>query len=182
MSDDIADFVSMLIVQIYSKNSNVNQPLEDLADCARRNGKPSLATCLDEGVVSYLKIKRLLRNKTRQLRKFMASSKHRTPKHSNGKSATNAKYDTSNDKLLLAAYHTARNYETIAKTMLRDGLKNAKNQSLAPNTYYAMRNCIQKAKYHNIMRKKVASALKFKLCVQSAMPAHSSTFPQELSC
>ena len=182
MNDDIADFVSMLIVQIYSKNSNVSQPVEELATCVRKNGKPLLAMCLDEGVASYLKIKKLLRNKSRQLKKNMISVKGLATKQSHERRTAAAKYQNGTDKRLHTAYHVARNYESIAKQLLRDGLRSAKNQSMAPNTYYAMRNCIHKTGYHEIMRKKIAKALKFKPCARNETQARSSAAPPGSFC
>lgn len=174
MRDDIADFVSMLIVQIYGKNSKVTQPVDQFPDCARKNGKEALATCLEAGLKSYNMIKRLLKQQKRRLRKVMEPAVYAKTVRCYGSSRQAAKYRKGRDAKLIEACATTTHYEAIATALLKEGLDSAKNQSLAPNTYYAMRNCIHKNKYHSVMCKRIERALKLKpMTVQNATRGHS---------
>lgn len=182
MSEDIADFVSMLVVKIYGKNSDVSQPIEMFADCARKNGKAPLAACLDAGMESYKKVERLLRKQKRRLKTCLPADVYAKATRSYGLSRPAAKYCNRHDAKLLEACRVTAHYEAIAKALLKEGLDSAKNQSLAPNTYYAMRACITKSNYHVVLRKKIARALKFKPSAQSAKRGRSAACPPETLC
>lgn len=182
MSEDIADFVSMLVVKIYGKNSDVSQPVESFADCARKNGKEPLAACLDAGIESYKKVERLLRNQKRRLKTCLPADVYAKATRSYGSSRPATKYRNRHNAKVLEACKVTAHYEAIAKALLKEGLDSAKNQSLAPNTYYAMRACIKKSNYHVVLGKKIARALKFKPSAQNAKPGHSAACPPETVC
>lgn len=171
--DDIADFVAMLLVKIYTKNSGMDQPLQTFIDSARKHGNAPLAACLETGIETYSAVAKLLQKKRRLYRKLLPSTTWKAAAAPIPFAKTRGLYRSKSDSKEVQACQIAIHYEAIAEALLRNGLKVAKEGMFAPNTYYTMKDCIRNSDYHAVMRKKIKRALMFNPSAQNATQGHS---------
>lgn len=171
--DDIADFVAMLLVKVYTKNSGVDQPLEAFMESARKHGNAPLAACLGGGIETFNAVSKLLLKKRRQYKKALSAHTFKAALAPLGIAETRVLYQNKAGSKAARACRASIHYEAIAESLLAEGLKDAKNKLFAPNTYYSMQKCVRKSNYHTVMRKHIRKALLFNPYAQSARRGRS---------